>query len=147
MTDERPDRAYVLDALKCAQVCAILTLGGTREVAAHYVGCHPATIRRHALRNAVFARELRQAQAQHEIGYLQCILAASKKEQYWRAASWALERKYPRRYVQRKPRVVTADEIHRVLAEFASIVADEVPDLEHRRRILARVRQLIRAEP
>ena len=44
------------------------------------------------------------------------IRDAAKKEQYWRAAAWMLERGYPQRYARRGPDVITVEQIAYLLA-------------------------------
>lgn len=94
----------VLTEEKRNAIVAILSVGCPRYVAARYVGCSPATIARTAARDPQFAARLRQAQAGVELAFLRRIGKAADKEQYWRAAAWALERMFPQRYARRDPR-------------------------------------------
>ena len=96
--------------------------------AARYVGCAVSTIQNTADRDAAFAEKLRQAAYNTEVGLLKNIRNAAKKEQYWRAAAWALERRFPERYARRGPDVITLDQVTRLLGQFGDIVAEEVPD-------------------
>src|SRR5438132_8482293 len=91
-------RPPVLDAAKKREIVAILSVGCSRVTAARYVGCHPDTIRKTALRDEKFAIQLRQAETTHEILHVKNINAAAKEGRYWRGAAWALERGYPQRY-------------------------------------------------
>ncbi|MBL8826479.1 MAG: hypothetical protein JNM18_05800 [Planctomycetaceae bacterium] len=129
-------RKPLLDDIKRAQVCAILATGGTRSVAANYVGCTAETIRRTAERDPEFREALNRAESQHEIQYLQRIQEATKKDTHWRAAAWVLERTYPDRYATRKPRVLTIAELTETLDRFAELVAEHVPDLAARQKLL-----------
>jgi hypothetical protein len=135
-------RRPVLDDGKKRDICTILAVGCTRQIAARYVGCHTSTIRRTALRDEEFALALRQAESKHEILHLSHINTAAKEGRYWRAAAWALERKYPGRYGQRRPHMFTIDQIAQVLGQFADVVSEEVPEAEYRQRILARLTDL-----
>lgn len=129
-------RKPLLDDIKRAQICAILATGGTRSVAANYVGCTAETIRRTAERNADFREALNRAESQHEIQNLQRIQEATKKDTHWRAAAWVLERTYPDRYATRKPRLLTITELTETLDRFAEVVAEHVPDLATRQQLL-----------
>jgi hypothetical protein len=134
-----------LDNTKQSEIVAILSVGCSQRIAARYVGCAPATIRRTAARDATFAGRLRKAACNAEVGLLQQIRNAAKKEQYWRAAAWALERVYPQRYARRGPDVITVEQIAAVLAEFAKILSEEVPVDRYRKRLLKRLSDLSRS--
>jgi len=133
-----------LDDARQREVLAILTVGGNRQVAAHYVGCHPCTIYRTALRDPEFGRALSQAETRHEISHLNNINCAAKEAKYWRAAAWMLERKYPTRYGKRKPTALSAEQLATVLSQFADILVEELPDPEIRQRIMKRVGAITR---
>lgn len=135
-------RRTVLDDVKRGEICAILAVGCTRATAARYVGCHVSTIRRTALREPAFRRALRQAESKHEVLHLSYISKAAKEGRYWRAAAWALERKYPNRYGQRKPLSITIEQVTQVLSQFADVILEEVPAAADRKRILVRLSAL-----
>ncbi len=132
-------RRPVLDEYKKREILAILWVGCTRRTAARYVGCAVSTIQNTAHRDAEFARDLRQAEYQSEIGYLKNIQQAAKQEQHWRAAAWALERRNPKDYARRGPDVITVDQIKQLLAQLAEIVVQEVPVPRYRKSILRRL--------
>lgn len=131
-------RRPVLDEIKRSEILAILTVGCSRRTAAKYVGCAVSTIRNTADRDPGFAEKLRRAECQSEIAYLKSIQQAARKEQYWRAAAWTLERKNPAEYARRGPDVITSDQVKEVLAELAEIVVDEIPAPRYRKNILRR---------
>jgi hypothetical protein len=135
-------RPPALDEIKKREICAILAVGCTRAIAARYVGCHPDTIRNTAGRDAEFAMAIERAESRHEIIHLTHINKAAEEGRYWRAAAWALERKYPDRYAARSPDVITVEQIARVLAQFAEVMLEEVPAGESRQRILTRLNDL-----
>jgi hypothetical protein len=137
-----PGRPPVLDDVKKREICAILAVGCSRVIAAQYVGCHPTTIRNTALRDEEFALQLGQAEVKHEILHLSHINSAAKEGRYWRAAAWALERKYPDRYARRDPNIITVEQISEVLAQFADVIFEEVTEPEYRQRILTRLNDL-----
>jgi hypothetical protein len=135
-------RRRMLDEGKQREICAILAVGCNRQTAARYVGCHPSTIRRTALSDKKFRRAIRHAESKHEILHLTHINTAAKEGRYWRAAAWALERKYPARYGHREPHMFTIEQVSQVLAQFADVMLEEVPKAAHRKRILARLTDL-----
>ena len=135
-------RPPTLDDIKRGEICAILSVGGSRTTAARYVGCSTSTIRNTAERDPQFAEQLDQAESRHEVGYLQNIRAASQKEQYWRAAAWALERHYPDRYGPRRAGTISVAQITQLLSQFAEIVVQELPNPDDQQRIITRLEAL-----
>jgi hypothetical protein len=124
-----------LDEEKRGQILAILSVGCSQNMAAQYVGCSPRTIHRTAERDPKFAKRLREAKGNAELGLVKNIRNAAKKEQYWRAAAWALERGFPEKYARRGPDVITVEQIGLLLTKFAELVVRELPE-RHRSRIL-----------
>jgi len=137
-----PRRRPVLDEVKQREILAILSQGCSRRRAAQYVGCSPTTIRRTALRDPHFGSALARAESQSEISCLTNVRKAGKKEQYWRAAAWVLERRYPEEYALRKPGTVTVQQLIDVLKQVADILMDETKDPKVRQRIRRRVHAL-----
>jgi hypothetical protein len=135
----RRGRPPVLDEKKQEAILAIVSVGCSQRVAACYVNCSPRTIRNTARREPAFAERLRQAMHNPEIGYLKSIQKAARKEQYWRAAAWALERMIPEKYARRGPDVITTDQIGVLMAQFADIIVSEVPVARYRKNILRRL--------
>ncbi len=133
-------RRGILDDVKRGEICAILTVGCSRATAARYVGCHVATIRRTAERDPTFGLALRQAESKHEVLHLTYINKAAKEGRYWRAAAWALERKYPDRWARRDPRQFSLEQVTQFLTQFAGMVAEEVSEPITRERIVARLK-------
>lgn len=137
-----PGRRPVLDEVKKKEIVAILSQGCSRRRAAEYVGCSHRTIRNTALRDPQFAEALARAEAQSEISCLTNVRKAAKKEQYWRAAAWVLERRYPEDYALRRPGTVTVEQMIDVLKQVADILMDETEDSRVRQRIRRRVHAL-----
>jgi hypothetical protein len=135
-------RPRVLDDKKKADICAVLAMGGSRAIAATYVGCHPDTIRNTEQRDAEFAAALEAAESKHEVLQLSYINNAGKEGRYWRAAAWVLEHRYPTRYGLRRTNLYSLEQMTHVLSNFAEVVLDEIADDELRRRILARIDEL-----
>ncbi len=137
-------RHPVLDAAKKREILAIIAVGCSRTVAAAYVGCAISTIQNTADRDPTFAEKLRQAACATELGLLKSIRNAAAKEQYWRAAAWTLERRFPDRYGRRGPDVITLEQVTALLGQFSDIVAEEVPG-RFRKRVLKRLEKLARS--
>jgi hypothetical protein len=131
----------VLDAVKKREILAIIAVGCSRTLAATYVGCAISTIQNTADRDPTFAEKLRQAAYSTELGLLKNIRNAASKEQYWRAAAWALERRFPERYALREPDAFTLEEVTALLGQFNDIVIEELPG-RHRKRVLKRLEAL-----
>ena len=136
-------RRPVLNATKKDQIVAIIGAGCSRRTAAAYVGCAPATIQNTANRDPKFAERLRQAGYQAQIGYLKNIQNAARKEQYWRAAAWALERLNPEDFALPNPNQVAVDQMKQLMEQFAQIVTEEVHLVKTRKNILKRFNALI----
>ncbi|MBC7351803.1 MAG: helix-turn-helix domain-containing protein [Thermogutta sp.] len=139
---QEPGSRRGLDEFRKREILAILSVGCSRRTAARYVGCSPSTIRRTAERDPEFAEALRKAETKAQILFMKNIAAAARKEQYWRAAAWALERLNPEDYGPRSPQAVTLEQIRALISEFARIIVEEVPIASHRKRILKRLDRL-----
>jgi hypothetical protein len=135
-------RPPVLDDVKKREICAILAVGCNRETAARYVGCHRTTITKTAQRDESFALALAQAESKYEIVHLSHINKAATEGRYWRAAAWALERKFPLRYGTSIAESFTFEQVTQVLSQFAEALLEEVPEDAIRERILARLGDL-----
>lgn len=131
-------RPNALDATKKGQILAIVSLGGTRAMAARFVGCTARTIRNEAQRDPEFAAALAKAADAPELVYLQSIRKAAQESRYWRAAAWALERTRPQRYGPRRPDTISFAQMRQFISELVAIVTEEVP-ARYRKRILQRL--------
>ena len=137
-----------LTALEKKNIIAIITVGCSRETAARYVGCSPYIIRREIAENKSFAADVARAEEDSEVFFINKIRQAANKEQYWRAAAWALERRCPNRYAPRGAGSLNTDQVRAMVSRLAEIVIQEVPGGTERRRILKRIHDMIRqAEP
>ena len=125
----------VLDADKKQNVLAILSVGGTRLMAAGYVGCHPRTIYNEARRDKKFAEQIGRHEVSPELAFLNTIFRAGTDGHQWRAAKWALERMYPTRYGARNPRMVSPEEVRSLMNDVVSTFAKNVKGASARRRI------------
>ena len=131
-------RPRILDGYKRREILAILAVGGTRQLAASYVGCALNTIENTANRCPEFAEKLRRKEQSFEFAYLENIRKAAQESRYWRAAAWALERLRPDRYAHRSPEVITLDQIRRLMAQLAGLISEEVPE-RYRKNVLKRL--------
>jgi len=141
-------RPPVLDHMKKGQILAIISVGCSRRTAARYVGCDAKTIRNTADRDPEFAAQLCHANHAAEIEYVKRINNAAKKEQYWRAAAWALERLNPEDFAKRSPGNLTAEDVRTLLRRLGEILLSEVPVARHRKAAVKRLdRLLAKIEP
>ena len=128
-----------LTADERAEILALLSAGYSRTTAARYIHRKPATLRREIQECSEFAQQVARAEEGSEIFYLSCIRRAALKEQYWRAAAWVLERRLPNRYGGKKPETLTAEHVQKFMTLCLQIIAEEIPDVEHREKILNRL--------
>ena len=138
-------RPFALDELKKREILAILAMGCSRRAAAKYVGCSPTTIANTAGRDPEFAAELESAESKAEIGYMKNIRKAANKEQYWRAAAWALERKYPEDYAPRGPDSIARSDVVELLIQLTQVIVEEVPVSKLRKKLVKRLNSLAAA--
>lgn len=135
-------RKTCLDAERKSNICALLAVGCTKKTAARYVGCSPATITRRAKKEPEFAAAMARAEAQQEFILLKRIYDAAAEHKHWRAAAWMLARRWPDRYGAHYPENVTVQQISLSLNQIAQVIMEEIGDLEQRRRVVERVREL-----
>lgn len=134
-----PGRPRVLaDAAKRKTVQGILAAGGTRDMAARYVGVHPRTLANEIRRDAEFQRQIAEAEIGFEIGLLKTIREAGGSATGWRAAAWQLERRFPERYRRQGAALFTVGEVEDLLRQLCDIVLDETPEAATRERIVRR---------
>ena len=126
-------RPRVLDDIKRGQVCALIAAGCGMEVVARYVSCSASTIRREALRNADFRKNLRSSEVQAQISPLQAMRAAANT--HWRAAAWLLERTNPQQFARNRLTTCKPQELHDIVDAVVEKAVEEIPDSETRDRI------------
>ena len=122
----------VLDEAKRQRILAILTCGGSRRMAARYVGCSGGTITRTAARDPPFAEQLAHAEANLEIESLRAIRNALKQDRYWRAAAWVPEKKHSRGFSAQRPRGFTTAEVFEMVAQILASLGPRISDEDRR---------------
>jgi len=122
-----------------SEALAILSAGCSRAATARCVRCTPYILRREMIENPKFAEQVAKAEEGIELFYLARIRSASLKEQHWRAAAWALERRLPDRYGVKKSENLTAEQTRKFMAACLQVIADELPNDELRTKILNRL--------
>src|SRR5205807_1961940 len=130
--NSKPGRKPVLDEAKRSEICAIIATGGTRTMAARYVGCSLDTITRTADRDPAFADQIRKAEVGAELRFLRNLGDAKR----WRSAAWALGRFFPDRYGRRKPRTVTLSQLRVALRQVGARIMRSIASAADRKRVL-----------
>lgn len=124
-------------------VIFVLMTGGDWRMAADYVSRTQAVIRATAEADPEFRARLDRAEPHFELVQLGNITKAAMREQYWRAAAWMLERKFPSRYAKADPQALAAAKVKLLLEGLADIVFTEVTAASVRKRILTRLQKLL----
>ena len=122
-------RVRALDETKRLKIVALLRNGCSRRSTANYVGCAPSTITRTAARDRDFAAQITQAERGLEVESLRAIRSAAKKDRYWRAAAWVLERKNPDEFAARPPKLYTPAELAQVLSHLVFLLQGDQPEV------------------
>jgi hypothetical protein len=130
-------RPRVLDDVKRGQLVALATAGCSLNAAARFVGCSVDTIRREALRNEDFRRELRGAEIRSQLAPLQAMRSAAQS--HWRAAAWLLERADPEKFDRRRPADCRPQQMHDAVDAAVAAAVDEIADPELRDRVARRM--------
>ena len=145
----RSGRPPVLDEEKRSQLLKLLNKGCSRRTACIAVGCSPGTITRTAQRDPEFAEQVNRAESRLEKKLLRRLDRASKKDRYWRATAWLLERKFPDEYARRDPNqlngkqalqffltavdtmedAITAEQYEQIMKKLDSIIRESDPEM------------------
>ena len=140
------DPREALDEGKRREILALIANGSSQRVAARYVGCHRVTILRTARRDPQFGAALKRAQQKAEVEALRNIRNAGRKEQYWRAAAWFLERRNPADFAPKKLDDLTESQVNYLIEELAVYLQHELSD-EAWDRVLKKLRKLLARLP
>ncbi len=132
----------MLDDNKRKKIIALLANGSSRRVAAKYVGCSPSTITRTAAADPDFSEQLAAAEQTAEIDALRAIRNTSRKDRYWRAAAWILERKNPEDFALHPPTVFTGEEVFQMMSLVVDILHQDIPE-ENCQRAMEKIEQII----
>jgi hypothetical protein len=136
-----PGRRRVLDEVKMAEICALLSVGCGRYEAAEHVGCAVNTIENTMRRDKAFAQRVRRAETKAEMTMLRQIRKAAKHS--WRAGAWTLERTKPQRYARRRADYLTFDEVDQFVRLLAMTVLNEFPSGPFREGAVKKLDKLI----
>jgi hypothetical protein len=117
----------------------VLSIGCSIEAAARMVACSPSTIRREMRLDPEFKNLVAEARGESEFLYIKRIETAARKEQYWRAAAWVLERCHPEHYGARSPNAITMAQLIALIRKIAEIIEEEIPADRYRQRVLKRL--------
>lgn len=91
-------RPRVITPEKEAEILAILTMGGSRNIAADYVGVGHGTLHEHIARDAEFSERIKRAESECQRLHLERLHLAEP----WQASAWMLERKWPNEFGRRE---------------------------------------------
>lgn len=127
------------DKSKQEVVLNALKLGCSINAAAKLVNCSPTTVRREAALDPEFGEQYEKTRGESEHKYMELLSDAAKKPQYWRAAAWALERRFPKHYAPRSPDVITLSQITIFIAKISQIIEEVIPAPTLRKNILKRL--------
>jgi hypothetical protein len=133
----RTGRPRVLDDAKRRDVCALVGAGCGLDAAARYVGCSVSTLRREALRNEEFRRQLRGAEVQIQLSPLNALRQAAGT--HWRAAAWLLERLQPERFGARRSSTCSPKDLLEVVDAVLESAVEEIANPDERDRVCRRL--------
>jgi predicted secreted protein len=119
-----------------SRVCAILALGGTRRMAVEYAGCTKAQVQAERQKNPFFAERLRLSELRPEIELLRTMFQAATDPKQWRAATWTLERFYPRRYGKQRRDEISSKDLVSFIKRIEAVLEQEIADHATRRKII-----------
>ncbi len=136
----KPEKSRKLqDESKRQVVLNALKLGCSVNAAAKLVNCSPTTVRREAALDPEFGEQYEKTRGESEHKYMELLSKAANKPQYWRAAAWALERRFPKHYAPRSPDVITLSQITILIAKIAEILEEEIPAPTLRKNVIKRL--------
>lgn len=141
MSGKRREKAITKEQKTTA--LAMLAVGTSRQSASRSIGCSADAIDRLVRADSNFAKEVRKAEDEAEMFFINRIREAAKDNQTWRAAAWMLERRNPERYGYTKAGIITKASVERFMRELIVILVEEVPDKAVRERVFDRFEHLL----
>lgn len=133
-----------LDEKKRWKILTLLANGSSRRMAAKFVGCSASTITRTAQRDPEFAQQMATAEQSTDIEALHLLRIASRKDRYWRAAAWLLERRNPDDFGRQQANTITRDQLLGLFAHVIDVLNDLIPE-ERAEEALEKMDQIIEA--
>jgi len=140
----KPGRPPALDEIKRREIIAAITAGCGLETAARYVGVSPRTIHRELRRNKQFWDQYRRAELDCRVGPLDTMGRAVRE--HWRAAAWMLERKSPRDFAKRHPRMIDPLDLEAAMDRIFDTVFRSIRDPLLRRKVSRNIEKSLNTE-
>ncbi len=121
----KPYRRKIHDEFILNRFIRATRAGMSRRKAADFAGVSPDTVDRELLRNAEFAALVRGARADGEFRLLELIHAHAVRD--WKAAAWLLARWLPDDWGDRKPNVITAEQMQATITSIVALLLQDLP--------------------
>lgn len=102
------------------EILAILSIGGSRNTAADYVGIGRTTLHDHIDRGGSFSEQVKRAEASGQLKHLKKVGGADQ----WQASAWMLERKWPDEFGRKDRHEEQTDDMASVLTK----LIDKLPN-------------------
>jgi hypothetical protein len=120
-------RPEFLDERKRKLAITLLSNGSSRRVVAEYFGCGMTTLARTMERHPEFAEAVEAAEHSLELECLNNIRKAGRKDRYWRAAAWLMERKNAKDFARRPFNGLSEDEMLRLFVKVLEPLWKSIP--------------------
>ena len=121
------------------EICSILGVGGTRQLACNYVGCTLETLIQQTLTDDEFAASMAQSEAACEKKHLYNLFNAAGEPKNWHASAWLLERVFADRYAKRKPATVPLADVAMIITNVGEALIGEISDPQCKERMRAQM--------
>lgn len=113
-------RPRIITNINEKEILAILETGGSRNMAADYVGIGRTTLHDHIDRDEAFSEQVKRAEASGQLKHLKKVGGADQ----WQASAWMLERKWPDEFGRKDRHEEQTDDIASVLTK----LIDKLPN-------------------
>ena len=124
-------------------IVTIIAAGLSRVSACKYAGISSRQLEHLMVADKDFEFQIRKAEEEAELYYLQRIREAAKTDKSWRAAAWWLERSRPDRYAPTKPEVLTQETVLAFVSQVMQVISQELRDDDMQLRIFDNIQQLL----